>query len=170
MSTPKHVMSKAQLLTKLERAWDALQRTIAGAEAEDLMSRTDPAGWSSKDHLAHLAAWANSVLVMVRDGRPQREGLGIDQAVLETGDFDAQNEIIRQQTVDWPLDKVTSRLAEVHQGLVSAVHGMSDDDLLRPASDFVEGGPSAGILQYLDGDGPNHYDEHRGYIERILKD
>jgi len=169
MSNAKPVMSKAQLLTKLERAWDALQRTIAGADAEDLVSRTDPAGWSSKDHLAHLAAWANSVLVMVRDGRPQWEGLGIDQALLENGDFDEQNEVIRQQTVDWPLDKVTSRLAEVHQGLVSAVSGMSDDDLLRPVSDFVDGGSDTGILQYLDGDGPNHYDEHREYIERILK-
>jgi len=166
----KHViMSKAQLLTKLERAWDALQRTIDASDEEALTTRTDPAGWSSKDHLAHLAAWANSVLVMIRDGRPQWEGLGIDKAMFDTEGYDEENEVIRQQTVDWPLQRVTSHLSDIHQELVRVVTGMSDDDLMKPCSAFVEGGRDVPIIQMVDGDGPNHYDEHREYIERILK-
>lgn len=163
------VMSKAQLMTKFERAWNALQSTLAESNEADLTTKTDAAGWSAKDHLAHLAAWANSVLVMVRDGRPQWEGLGIDKAVFDTEGYDEENEVIRQQTVDTPLDKVTSQLTDVHKELVRILEGMSDADLMRPCSDFVEGGQDFEIVHKLNGNGPDHYDEHRAYIARILK-
>ena len=163
------VISKAQLMTKFERAWNALQSTLGESNEADLTTKVDAAGWSSKDHLAHLAAWANSVLVMIRDGRPQWEGLGIDQAMFDTGNYDEENEVIRQQTIDLPLKKVTAHLTEVHKGLLKALEGMSDADLLKPCSDFVEGGPDTGIVHKINGNGPDHYDEHRAYIEKILK-
>jgi hypothetical protein len=163
------VMSKAQLMTKFERAWNALQSTLGESNEADLTGKTDAAGWTAKDHLAHLAAWANSVLVMVRDGRPQWEGLGIDKELFEIEGYDAKNEVIRQQSADLPLKKVTSHLTDVHKEIVSIVEGMSDSDLMRPCSDFVEGGQDFEIVHKLNGNGPDHYDEHRAYIAQILK-
>jgi hypothetical protein len=163
------VMSKAQLMTKFERAWNALQSTLDEANDADLTSKTDAAGWSGKDHLAHLADWANSVLVMVRDGRPQWEGLGIDKELFDTGGYDEQNEVIRQQSVDLPLKKVRSQLTDVHKEIVRILEGMSDSDLMRPCSDFVAGGQDVEIVHKLNGNGPDHYDEHRAYIAKILK-
>lgn len=163
------VMSKAQLRTKFERAWNALQSTLGESNEKDLTTRTDAAGWSAKDHLAHLAAWGNSALVMIRDGRPQWEGLGIDKALFDTEGYDEKNEAIRQQTADWSLKKVTSHLTEIHEGLLKALDGMSDADLLKPCSDFVKGGQDVEIVHKINGNGPDHYDEHRAYIEKILK-
>ena len=163
------VISKAQLMTKLERAWNALQSTLAESNEDDLTTRTDAAGWTPKDHLAHLAAWSNSALVMVRDGKPQWEGLGVDKAMFDTEGYEQKNEAVRQQTADWSLDQVTSHLTEIHREVVRVLEGMSDADLARPCSSYVEGGQDFEIVHKINGNGPDHYDEHRAYIEKILK-
>lgn len=168
MDADHEITTRDQVTAALEGAWSALQEVVSSASASDLMERTDVAGWSPGNHLAHLAAWANSVLVMIRDGRPQWEGLGIDEALYNTEGYDEKNEAIRQQTVGWSLDRVTSHLAEVHHELMRVLAGMSDADLRRPCSAFVAGGQEFEIFHKLQGNGPEHYDEHRVYIERIL--
>lgn len=163
------VMSKAQLLTKFERAWNALQVTLGEADDTELTTKTDAAGWSGKDHLAHLAAWANSALVMVRDGRPQWAGLGVEQKLYDAGNIDEINEVVRQQSVDLSLKKVTAQLTGIHQELIRVVDALSDRELMRPCSSFVDGGQDIEMMQKLNGNGPDHYDEHRAYIIAILK-
>lgn len=169
MINGREITTKDELLEEMDRAWNSLQATIANAHPRDLVERTDAAGWSAKDHVAHLAAWENSVLGMIRDGRPQWEGLGIDKALFEAEGYDEENEIIRQQTVDWPLDRVISHLTAVHTEMVRMVEGFSDRDLHRPCSDFVTGGQDFAIFHKISGNGPGHYNEHREYIERILE-
>lgn len=163
------VMSKAQLMTKFERAWNALQVTLGEADDTDLTTKTDAAGWTSKDHLAHLASWANSVLVMVRDGRPQWEGLGVEQKLYESGNIDEINEVVRQQSADLSLKKVKTQLTGIHEELIRVVDALSERELMQPCSSFVDGAQDIEVIQKLNGNGPDHYDEHWGYISEILK-
>lgn len=170
MATDRQITTREQVVSELDRAWADLQATISGSGISDLTERTDAVGWSVKDHLAHLSAWANSVLMMVRDGRPQHEGLGIDQATYETEGYDLKNEVIRQARAGMSLPEVQADLEGVYRRFVQMVEGMSNDDLQRPCSAFVEGGQEFEIIHKINGNSWSHFDEHREYIERILAD
>lgn len=170
MAAYREITTREQVLSELDRAWADLQATIAGSRISDLTERTDAVGWSAKDHLAHLSAWANSVLVMVRDGRPQHEGLGIDKATYETEGYDLKNEAIRQARAGMLLPEVQADLEDVYNEFVQALEGMSNDDLQRPCSAFVESGQEFEIVHKINGNSWSHLDEHREYIERILAD
>jgi hypothetical protein len=155
-------------LQELNRSWKRLQAGIDGASDDALVQKTDPAGWSARDHIAHLDAWANSVLVMIRDGRPQWEGLGIDRELFDQEGYDPQNEAIRQHTINVSLEDVRQSLASTHAEVLRVLGGMSDEQINQPCDDFVPGSGDFPIAYKIAGNTFGHYDEHRQYIERIL--
>lgn len=162
------IPSVQEMVSAMETAWASLQAVIDAADAEDLVRKTDAAGWSAKDHLVNLNAWANSVLVMIRDGRPQREGLGIDEQLFAEDDYDRKNEAIRQRSIDASLEDVRAGFASTHDEFVSLLRGMTDQDLHRPVNEYVPGAGEFEIAHKIMGNTYLHYDEHREYIERIL--
>ena len=161
-------MTQLQLLDDFAREWDALMDVIASVEPEALLIRTDAAGWNARDHLANLSAWLQSVIVMIRDGQPQWTGLGISEDLFNSDDYDPMNEAIRQRTIDWSVNEVLAELRQRHEEMNATVSGMSDGDLLKPVNDFVVGAGAFAICYKIDGNGPYHYREHRGWIETLL--
>lgn len=161
--------TQEQLLQVFDTEWGELMSVVNATEPDDLLTKTDAAGWNTRDHLAHLAAWLNSVIVMIRDGQPQWTGLGIPEDLFSFEDYDPANEAIRQLTVDWSVGDALSLLRERHETLRAIVAEMSDDDLLKPVDDFVAGAGDFAICFKIDGNGPYHYREHRGWIETILR-
>lgn len=168
MSNLPEPMTQQQLLADFAREWDALMTVIEAVEVDALLSRIDTAGWNTRDHLAHLGAWLNSVIVMIRDGQPQWTGLGAPQDLYGTGDYDPLNEAIRQRTITWSIEDVLAELKERHETIVGLVAGMSDADLLRHVDEFVAEGGDFAICYKIDGNGPYHYREHRAWIGEIL--
>lgn len=164
------ITTRSELLPALEHEWEALTRTVAEADEPDLVSKTDAAGWSSKDHLAHLATWARSVMRMVREGTPRWQGLGISKAVYDSDGWDQKNEVIRQNTQEMSLDEVMRELGSIQRDIVRIVDEMPDEELKRPLADFAEGGEGETLIRRIVGTFPDHYEEHRIYIERILRD
>jgi hypothetical protein len=156
-------------LHEMNRSWRRLQSIIDGADPAALVEKTDPAGWSSKDHLAHLDAWANSVLVMIRDGRPQWEGLGIDKELFDEEGYDSKNEVIRQRTLNTSLADVRASLASTHGEILRVLTAMTDEQINQPCDAFVPGAGDFPIAYKIAGNTFGHYDEHRQYIERILQ-
>lgn len=161
--------TQEQLLDAFDTEWFELMAVVNATDPEDRLAKTDAAGWNTRDHLAHLAAWLNSVIVMVRDGQPQWTGLGIAEELFSFEDYDPANEAIRQQTIDWSVEDALSLLRERHQTLRAIVAEMSDEDLLKPVDDFVSGAGDFEICYKIDGNGPYHFREHRGWIETILR-
>jgi hypothetical protein len=158
-----------EMIESMERSWEALNAVVDAADPGDLLRKTDAVGWSARDHLAHLDTWANSVLVMIRDGQPQGEVLGIDPELLEEeADYDRQNQMLRQQTADRSLDEVRSSLAATHEAFMRVLREMTDADLNRPSDEFVSGSGAFEIAHKIMGNTYMHYDDHRVYIERIL--
>lgn len=160
--------TQKQLLEAFATEWDALIAVIDAADEEALMNKTDAAGWNTRDHLGNLSAWLESVIVMVRDGQMQWTGLGAPEKLFGFADYDPLNEAIRQNTVDWPIDRVLEQLRERHETMVGIVTGMSDDDLLKPMDDYVPGTGTFAVCYKIDGNGPHHYREHREWISEIL--
>lgn len=161
-------MTREQLLNDFTREWDALIAVVGETRNPALLERTDHAGWNSRDHLAHLIFWLQGVTHMVREGKPQHEGMDLSPELFSSDDYDPMNEEIRQRTINWPVAQVLNYLRASHQELVAIVSRMSDDDLLKPVDEFVDGGGDFAICYKIDGNGPHHYREHRGYIEKIL--
>lgn len=168
MSTLPDPFTQHELLDAFSTEWDALMAVIDSASEDELLTKTDAAGWNARDHLSNLSAWLNSVIVMVRDGQPQWTGLGAPKELFSYADYDPLNEAIRQRTIDWSVTDVLAELRARHEELVNIVSGMSDDDLLKPVDDFVSGGGTFAICYKIDGNGPHHYREHREWIKTLL--
>lgn len=164
------ITTRTELLLSMDREWEALERLLEHADTDDLVGKTDPAGWSSKDHLAHLATWGQSAISMIRDGTSRWDGLGISRGLYETPGWDEKNEAIRQQSEGDSLDAVRAHLDNVHHDMRRIVDGMTDADLLRPLAEVAEGGEGETIMRRILGTFPWHVAEHRAYIERILAD
>lgn len=170
MSELPEPMTQQQLLDDFASEWDALAAVIDATDDDDLLNRTDAAGWNARDHLANLSAWLQSVIVMIRDGQPQWTGLGAPKELFGFEDYDPLNEAIRQRTISWSVSDVWDELRNRHEEMVRIVSGMSDEDLLKPVEDFVAGGGDFAICYKIDGNGPYHYREHRQWIGEILAD
>lgn len=163
------ITSKDELLPALEVEWEELRRVVDAEDESDLTGKTDAAGWSAKDHLAHLATWGRSVIRMVQEGIPRWEGLGISKAVYDMPGWDEKNEVIRRNTQDMSLDDVMRELEAIQRDIVGIVEEMSDAELNRPLADYAEGGEGETLIRRMVGTFPDHYEEHRIYIERILQ-
>lgn len=163
--------SKSELEHRLDASWDRLQRRVGEFDAEQLDGPADPAGWTAKDHLAHLAAWERSIVYLLQS-RPRHEGLGVEESVYLEGDDDAINAVIQAATRDLPLTDVLAVLRSTHEQLRSLVAGMSDEDLRQPYSHFLPDEPGRDdgepILGRISGNGDAHFAEHLGYIEVIV--
>lgn len=157
-----------EMVAEMQRAWNDLQAVVDAATPVDLVEKVDAAGWSAKDHLAHLDAWDTSVLVMIRDNRPQWEGLGIDKDLYDEEGYDHKNDVIRRLSVAMPVDEVRAALEATHNEFLRVIEGMTDEQLRRPSNDYVAGSGDFEIAHKIMGNTSMHYDEHREYIARIL--
>jgi hypothetical protein len=145
MSTPE---TAAETLAKFDRTWAEVEALVMGLDERALTEVRDPAGWSAKDHLMHVARWEQALLAKV-DGRPRHEALGIDAVTDRTGDDDTINAAIFAATRDRSLKDVLHALRETHAAtrarLAAAVTLLGE------------------VPGYAD-----HYDQHRGWIRALV--
>jgi len=163
--------TKAELEHRLDASWPLFQQRIGEFDERQLAGPLDPAGWTAKDHLMHLAAWERSMVYLLQ-GKPRHEGLGVDEAVYLDGDDDAINAVIQAATKDVPLAEVLALFRSTHEQLRALVGSMSDEELHQPYSHFLpdEPGEDSGgpILGRISGNGDAHFAEHLGYIAAIV--
>ncbi|MGC4108139.1 MAG: maleylpyruvate isomerase N-terminal domain-containing protein [Thermomicrobiales bacterium] len=159
------------LLEANERAGTALHDLIARHTEPDLITASDLAGWTSKDHLIHLAVWERGVMHALRDGWPEWQGAGVSEQVYVArydDDFFSINELIRRQHVDWTLDDVLAELQRVHEAMQETIRQLGEEGLRRPVGDFRGDDTDFPVIDWISGDAWDHYDKHRGYIAVIL--
>src|SRR5262245_46281468 len=91
----------ANLLHRIENGWNDLQSYLATLSAEQLMTPTDAAGWTAKDHVIHLAIWEDGISALL-EGQTQREGMQVDVATWKQG-IESINAVVQQRYHDLPL-------------------------------------------------------------------
>jgi len=104
-------------------------------------SKRDQAGWSVKDHVAHLAVWEDSVTILFRGGR-RHEALGVDEPLLTAGSFDEINEVIRARLEGSTLQEAIRTLEGAHKQLMGHLRTLRDADLNAKAREFFPQAPA----------------------------
>lgn len=169
-------MSQKATLTTADdlRAWTS-ERWQAFVDSTDSLddaqweSITDVAGWSVKDHVAHVTRWDESLIALLRDGISRQETLSVPDAAWHAGGYDAMNEAIRQQTIGTSPTDIRQRRDAVWAELFTLLETYDDEIIQRPGADFgLNYGRNETFLETLVDDLGVHYDQHRRYIERIL--
>ncbi len=158
------------VLEIIEVEWNALQKVLSGL-TEEQMTTAREEGWSTKDELSHLAAWARGLAALVRKQR-RYPPMGLpENAAPNTFGIERMNQLIYERNRDLPLDEVLAELHAAHIDALAAVADLSDDDLLRPFDDFQPQDQRPDgytpILWLIAGNTYGHYAEHRETIERL---
>ncbi len=163
--------NKAELLRLTDAAWTRLNSALDALTAEQMTDIRDPQGWAVKDHLVHLAAWERSVVVVLQ-GRPRHEGLGIAEAVYNSGDEDSINAAIQAQR---PATAPAAALAELragHQQLLSLVEPLNDAELYQAVSDYLPTTPGdrdeRPLLGLIYSNTAQHFAEHEAWIAGLV--
>ena len=129
----------AKFTACIDAAWKDLHSFLA-AVTPSQASKQDQAGWSVKDHVAHLAVWEDSVAILFRGGR-RHEALGIEEAVYAAGSFDEINEVIRVRLEGITLQEAICYLEGVHRQLMAHLRTLRDADLNAKAREFFPQAP-----------------------------
>lgn len=161
----------ADVLARINDAYATLQATLDGWSAAQMTGPTDAAGWTVKDHIAHLAAWERS-MVFLFDGRPRHEGLGVSAALYHRDEIDAINAAIRDRNAGLSLDEARALLDSVHRELLARLDTRTYNDLLKPYSHYLPAEPGdddgSPILDRVMGNTANHYAEHLPWMAAIV--
>lgn len=163
--------TKAELKAAIASAWEALWAYLSQRTPEELTGLQDAEGWTVKDHLAHLAAWEQSVSAMFQ-GQPRHQALGIDLALYQSEDFDAQNAVIQQQRKDLTLQETLDQMRSAHSELMDHLESISDADLNRPADQLypeIMAGETRAPGQIVFANTAEHYAEHLGWIRTLCE-
>jgi hypothetical protein len=160
-------LTKANLLRRIEIAWNDLQSFLGTLSAEQLTQPTDAAGWTAKDHIIHLAAWIDGVMSLL-DGKSQREGMDIDPATWKRGD-DAINAVIQQRYRDIPLDEVLRIFRQKHEQLAAKINAMTEEELLLPYRHYDQASTEERpVIWWIIGNSVMHYPEHKPWIAALV--
>jgi len=157
---------KAELMERIHREWDALERSIAGL-SDAQMSAPDAGGWSAKDNLAHLTAWEQFMLRRHVQGGPAHEAMQVDEATMAQAGEDGLNDIIFRRNRDRPVSEVLADARRSHQQVLDTLEQMSYADLTKPrVFDDAQARP---LIGWVIGDTYEHYREHGANIRALAK-
>ena len=150
MSTTTPVISKSDLLAKVEHGYVASRAVVEALPAE----RWDeplPAGWTLKEMVGHLAYWESTVapyIEALRTGGPREPG----------GDVDAKNAKVAAESRAASRDEVLKRWADAHENVLAVVRGLNDDELADER-----------VIEKLDGETYGHYPDHYADLGAAIK-
>ena len=163
------VMSKTELLTKLQDGWRDFSAYLKTLTEAQMTTPRDAVGWTIKDHLVHIAIWEDGISSLL-NGQSRNDAMGIDEATANSEGFDTINEVGRQQHKDKPLAEVLSWLQAAHERMMAQVQLLTDEDLKRPYrhwdKDSTQESP---ILGSIIGNSYEHYVEHQAWMDAIAK-
>ena len=129
----------AKFTASIDAAWKDLHAFLA-AVTPSQASKRDPAGWSVKDHVAHLAVWEDSVAILFRGGR-RHEALGVEGPFYAAGSFDEINEVIKVRLEGTTLQEAIRDLEGAHNQLMGHLRILRDADLNAKAREFFPQAP-----------------------------
>ena len=111
-------MDRRQLLTRLDKAWEAFNESYAGLSDARLMEPGVTGAWSVRDILAHVTTWEEEALkhlpLILKGGTPPRYSV-------RYGGIDAFNALMTEQKRALSLSEVRAQSAATHGRLVDFI-------------------------------------------------
>ena len=156
MTTTRETAATA--LARFDEGWTALDKTVQGLGERELTEIRDPAGWSAKDHLMHVAVWEQALLAKL-DGRARHQALSLDASTEGSDDWDALNAQIFAATRARSLRDVLETLRATHAKTRGEIVGLTNAGAALASADaFLTDVPS-----YAE-----HYEQHGGWIRELV--
>lgn len=154
----------------IEKAWKELAALVDRLGAEKL-ELTGNGRWAVKDHLAHIAAWELSLLGLL-DGEDRLTAMGVPGA---GDDTDAVNEAIWLAHRHDSAEQALAFSRDTHAALMHRLGAMSDADLRRSYNHYQPNDPrdpgdDRPVVEWVAGNTYEHYAEHAGWIDQIIKE
>jgi uncharacterized damage-inducible protein DinB len=174
-SPPK---TTAELLARVDRAWEALEGTVSRLTPAQLTEIRDAEGWTVKDHLMHVAVWEAAFLGRFA-GRPIHEVLGLDEAIL-TQDEDTVNAVLFERHRHRSLAEVLDTANANHRAARTRLAALADRAIAGTVADILPGasggawaqsayGGSDPAAAWIGGNTWEHYDAHHGWIRALVE-
>ena len=162
---------KADLLERIRRTRADLEQAIRRLSPAQLVAPGAAAGWSVKDHLAHIAVWELGLAALLQR-RLRYAAMEVDEATYLRG-ADAINETIYERNKGRSAPDVLAEFRRAHQELLAAVGGLTEADLLKTYSYYQPDEPGedsgAPIVRWIAGNTYEHYAEHQEWIEALVR-
>ncbi|WP_420645369.1 ClbS/DfsB family four-helix bundle protein [Candidatus Leptofilum sp.] len=171
MSDTTNQPTKSEFITRMNDGLTKFSAFLNQFSAEQLMEPTDTVGWNARDHIVHMAVWADGIAALL-SRKDRWDAMGISAELGESGDFDRINEAIAVQHRHLSAVEARSWLLAAHERLVTAMEPLDNAGLQLPYERFVppfSGDGGSPVLSYIIGDSYEHYQEHMPWIEAIIR-
>jgi hypothetical protein len=158
----------AKFTASIDAAWKDLHSFLA-ALTPGQESERDQAGWSVKDHVAHLAIWEESVVILFRGGR-RHEALGIEEPFYTASSFDEINEVIKVRLEGTALQEAIRSLEGAHGRLMGHLRTLRDADLNTKAREFfpqLPGNDERLLASLIWDNTGRHFTEHLEWMRNL---
>jgi hypothetical protein len=165
------VPTKAEFLAETERHWQELNALLDQLSEAQMTTLKDHAGWTVKDHIIHIVCWERSVVYQMQE-KPRWEGLGVDEVLFKSADFDKMNAEIQQINKDVSLPDAKQQLGSTHGQMLDLITPLSDADLQKPFRRWrpEEEGDGDGpmLMGLIDNNAGAHFAEHIPWIKTLV--
>lgn len=163
--------SKAAFQTEVLQARARLWTFINKLKPEQFTAHRDPAGWTIRDHLYHLAMWEWGIVALLRhEGR--WEAMGLDVGFVRSSDIDVINEKLRQGGQRLSTQETLDLLRRVQDDFDRVIDSLTDEDILKPYNEYTteqrDETDKRPILLWLVGDSSRHYEEHLPWMAALV--
>jgi hypothetical protein len=157
--------TKVELLARIPPARRALDETVAALTEDELADLRDGAGWSTVDHLSHLAAWERMLIAHLTDGSAH-EVASVDPERYAQMSLDELNDVLYHRVRGMALGEAMDEFRSAHEAIIAFVNTMDDAALHEPWDDD----PSMRtVMAKITGDTYQHYLEHRRWILHLVR-
>lgn len=165
--------TKAELRAQMDAGLAAFLAALDCLDERQLDDPQDATGWTVRDHLVHLAVWAEGIAALLRrEDRWAAMGLAMDNPESDDLNYDALNETIRQQHLALSSAEARGWLVAAHSRVASALDGLGDHELALPYDRFVApftADTGHAIWGYVAGNTFDHYQEHLPWLTAIAE-
>ena len=164
--------TKHELLKFIRERHADMEELLSSLSPEQMRAPELDAGWSVKDSLAHLAAWANMAMDAIdhyRRGetpKPWAEQFPVGEGT-EQEQMHRLNAYWFEQNQDRELTQVLDDFRNSFMRVVETVQSLSQAEIFDPNA-FPARKASA-LFPLIAGDSYEHYDEHLGWIRAWLE-
>ena len=164
--------TKAELMAQLATGWQRLDERLQSLSNAQLTACAAPGEWSIKDHIAHLMVYERGMVALLRH-EPRWAAMQLSvKFVRDSESFDEINAVLYEHYHARPAPEVLAALRDVHQELLQALAGLTDEDLFKPYAAYQPQDPGVNahdpVLGWLIGNTYEHYAEHLPWMEELL--
>jgi len=153
---------------RVDETWTDLWELI-DTMGPETMATTGPDGWAVKDHLAHVAAWEQSLLAIF-EGRDRIEAMGLAGVDPETDAINAAVWLLHHERSS---EDAIAYFRESHARLMAKLESVDDAGLelpyfhYQPASKSDENSDLP-VVEWIAGNTYEHYLEHIDWIKALV--